>query len=92
MIYIGYRIEDDVVYKTLNGNKFHLSSYYSDSTWKTVGRIVFTLESDEKDKFTFDYQFQKENSGSWSKTEYKHLHYFIGVSEKAMTTHSSTFA
>ena len=77
MIYIGYRIDEDVVYKTLNGNKFHLTSYYSDSTWRNVGRIVFTLESDEKDKFTFDYLFQKENNGSWSKTEYKHLHYFM---------------
>lgn len=77
MIYIGYRIDEDVVYKTLNGNKFRLISYYSDSTWKNVGRIVFTLESDENDKFTFDYLFQKENSNSWSKTEYKHLHYFM---------------
>ncbi len=76
MIYIGYRIEDDVVYKTLNGNKFHLTSYYSDSTWRNVGRIVFTLESDEKEKFTFDYHFVKEGN-SWSKTEYKHLHYFM---------------
>ena len=77
MIYIGYRIEEDVVYKTLNGNKFHLTSYYSDSTWRNVGRIVFTLESDEKDKFTFDYHFVKDGSNSWSKTEYKHLHYFM---------------
>jgi hypothetical protein len=77
MIYIGYRVEEDVVYKTLNGNKFHLVSYYSDSTWRNVGRIVFTLESDEKDKFTFDYLFQKENNDRWSKIEYKHLHYFM---------------
>jgi hypothetical protein len=77
MIYIGYRVEEDVVYKTLNGNKFHLVSYYSDSTWRNVGRIVFTLETDEKDKFTFDYLFQKENNDRWSKIEYKHLHYFM---------------
>lgn len=77
MIYISYRVEDEIIYKTLNGNKFHLSSYYSDSTWKNTGRLAFTLESDEKDKFTFDYYFEKDDSGSWKKTEYKHLHYFM---------------
>lgn len=78
MIYIGYRVDEDVVYKTLNGNKFHLTSYYSDSTWRNIGRIVFTLESDEKEKFTFDYYFEKEEHNSWSeKHEYKRLHYFM---------------
>ena len=50
MIYIGYRIEDDVVYKTLNGEKFKLVSYFSDSTWNNTGRVSITIETDEKRK------------------------------------------
>ena len=77
MIYIGYRVDEDVVYKTLNGNKFHLSTYYSDTTWRNEGRIAFTIESDEKETFTFDYRLDKEDNSRWNKTAYKHLHYFM---------------
>lgn len=79
MIYIGYRIEDDVVYKTLNGEKFHLTCYFSDSTWKHTGRVAFTIESDENDRFTFDYSLEKEDNSGWNEKalEYKRLHYFM---------------
>jgi hypothetical protein len=79
MIYIGYRIEDDVVYKTLNGEKFKLVSYYSDSTWRNVGRVCITIETDEKEKYTFDFNLEK-NDNSWGNERpqvYKHLHYFM---------------
>lgn len=78
MIYIGYRIEDDVVYKTLNGNTFHLVTYYSDSTWRNVGRVSVTIETDEQDKCTFDFKLEKDMDG-WNERpqEYKHLHYFM---------------
>lgn len=79
MIYIGYRIEDDVVYKTLNGEKFKLVSYFSDSTWRNVGRVSITIETDEKEKFTFDYTLEKEDNNGWNEKalEYKRLYYFM---------------
>ena len=77
MIYIGYRIEDDVVYKTLNGEKFKLVSYYSDSTWRNVGRIAITIETDEKERHTFDFNLEKDMDGWNERQEYKHLHYFM---------------
>ena len=77
MIYIGYRIEDDVVYKTLNGEKFKLVSYYSDSTWRNVGRIAITIETDEQDRCTFDFKLEKDMDGWNERQEYKHLHYFM---------------
>lgn len=78
MIYIGYRIEDDVVYKTLNGEKFKLVSYFSDSTWNNTGRVAITIETDEKERFTFDYNLEKEDNGSWNERhQHKRLHYFM---------------
>lgn len=78
MIYIGYRIEDDVVYKTLNGEKFKLVSYFSDSTWHNTGRVAITIETDAKERFTFDYNLEKEDSGSWNERHtHKRLHYFM---------------
>lgn len=78
MIYIGYRIEDDVVYKTLNGEKFKLVSYFSDSTWHNTGRVAITIETDAKERFTFDYNLEKEDSGSWNeRPKHKRLHYFM---------------
>lgn len=79
MIYIGYRIEDDVVYKILNGDKFKLVSYFSDSTWHNTGRVSITIETDAKERFTFDYNLEKEDSGgSWNERhEHKRLHYFM---------------
>jgi hypothetical protein len=78
MIYIGYRIEDDVVYKTLNGEKFKLVSYFSDSTWHNTGRVSITIETDEKERFTFDYNLEQEDNGSWNERhQHKRLHYFM---------------
>lgn len=78
MIYIGYRIEDDVVYKTLNGEKFKLVSYFSDSTWRNVGRVCVTIETDANEKYTFDFNLEKVDSGSWNeRQEHKRLHYFM---------------
>lgn len=78
MIYIGYKIEDDVVYKTLNGEKFKLVSYFSDSTWRNTGRVSITIETDAKEKCTFDFSLEKDNRDGWNeKQEYKRLHYFM---------------
>lgn len=78
MIYIGYRIEDDVVYKTLNGEKFKLVSYFSDSTWHNTGRVSITIETDEKERFTFDYNLEQEDNDSWNERhQHKRLHYFM---------------
>ena len=79
MIYIGYRVEDDVVYKTLNGEKFHLVSYFSDSTWRNVGRVAITIETDEKERHTFDFNLEKDYNNGWNEKplEYKRLHYFM---------------
>lgn len=77
MIYIGYRVDEEIIYKTLNGNKFHLTGYHSDTIWKNRGRIVFTIETDEKDTFTFDYRLDREDNSRWDKIAYRHLHYFM---------------
>lgn len=78
MIYIGYRVEDDVVYKTLNGEKFNVVSYFSDSTWRNVGRVAITIETDANEKCTFDFNLEKDNCDRWNeKSEYKRLHYFM---------------
>lgn len=78
MIYIGYRVEDDVVYKTLNGEKFNVVSYFSDSTWRNVGRVAITIETDTNEKCTFDFNLEKDNCDRWNeKQDYKRLHYFM---------------
>ena len=78
MIYIGYRIEDEVVYKTLNGEKFNLVSYFSDSTWHNSGRVCITIETDEKERYTFDFNLEQEDRGGWNERhEHKRLHYFM---------------